>query len=178
MATRSSGEGAGEAKERRSTGGTEGGGPGGRSYEHRAPSKERRSGRERRARDEALAEGDDRRLAERRSGLERRRPHLHYEDLTPHPRPDRNINDYPLSTDEVEFINAINDYKDKFGRPFPTWSEVLHVLRTLGYLRVDTPFPPALPGHGPFGAPPEAGGGAKVGEAAGGAGPAEGRPKP
>ena len=98
--------------------------------------------------------GEDRRLAERRSGLERRLPHLHYDDLTPHPRPERNINDYPLSTDEVEFINAINDYKDKFGRPFPTWSEVLHVLRTLGYIRYDTPIPPMLEGYGPFGPPP------------------------
>jgi hypothetical protein len=92
---------------------------------------------------------EDKRLAERRTGLERRRPHLHYDGLTPHPRPDRNINDYPLSTDEVEFINAINDYKSKFNRPFPTWSEILHILRTLGYMRAGETLPFPLTG-GPF----------------------------
>jgi hypothetical protein len=121
---------------------------------------ERRLGRERRGRDVGAPAGDDKRLAERRSGLERRRPHLHYDDLTPHPRPDRNINDYPLSTDEVEFINAINDYKAKFNRPFPTWSEVLHILRTMGYIREDAHFPVPAEG-GPFdpappGPPPSA----------------------
>jgi hypothetical protein len=120
---------------------------------------DRRATGDRRKKDVGPPKGaDDRRLAERRTGLDRRRPHLHYEDLTPHPRPERNINDYPLSTDEVEFINAINDYKQKFNRPFPTWSEVLHVLRTLGYLRVDEPFPVPSTG-GPFdpkgGVPPE-----------------------
>ncbi len=28
---------------------------------------------------------------------------------------------------------AMNDYKKRSGRMFPTWSEVLEVLRTLGY---------------------------------------------
>ena len=110
---------------------------------------ERRTGLDRRCKDVPVPPEQDKRLAERRTGLERRRPHLHYEDLTPHPRPDRNINDYPLSTDEVEFINAINDYKSKFNRPFPTWSEVLHVLRTMGYVRADATFPFPSEG-GPF----------------------------
>lgn len=129
---------------------------------------ERRIHKDRRAKDVAVPPEKDKRLAERRTGLERRRPHLHYEDLTPHPRPDRNINDYPLSTDEVEFINAINDYKAKFNRPFPTWSEVLHILRTMGYLREDVvfnlpaeggPFDPAPTGQGPAGTNPPAAGG-------------------
>lgn len=37
------------------------------------------------------------------------------------------------SADEVEFANAMQEYKRKHGRPFPTWSEALRVLRTLGY---------------------------------------------
>lgn len=45
----------------------------------------------------------------------------------------RSINEYPLDPDELEFINAINAYKQRYSRPFPTWSEVLHVLRFLGY---------------------------------------------
>ena len=119
---------------------------------------DRRIGKERRIPVVAAATAEDRRLADRRTGMERRRPHLHYEELTQHPRPERNINDYPLSTDEVEFINAINDYKSKFDRPFPTWSEVLHVLRVMGYLRVDSPLPPMPAEGGPFD-PPASGGG-------------------
>ncbi len=121
-----------------------------------APSrgKERRSGKDRREKGGVPPQGAiEKRRAERRSGLDRRRPHLHYEDLTLHPRPERNINDYPLSTDEVEFINAINDYKSKFDRPFPTWSEILHVLRTLGYIRFGEEFPVPAEG-GPFDPPP------------------------
>ena len=38
-----------------------------------------------------------------------------------------------LAPDELEFINAINAYKTAHSRPFPTWSEVLHVLHALGY---------------------------------------------
>ena len=32
-----------------------------------------------------------------------------------------------------EFIQAIDDYKRLHNRPFPNWSEVLEVLRALGY---------------------------------------------
>ena len=39
-------------------------------------------------------------------------------------------------TEEVlEFITAIDEYKRKRGRSFPTWSEVLEVLKGLGYER-------------------------------------------
>lgn len=37
------------------------------------------------------------------------------------------------STSELEFMQAMQDYKQKSGRMFPTWSEVLEVLRDLGY---------------------------------------------
>ena len=37
---------------------------------------------------------------------------------------------------EMEFMFAMNEYKKKSGRMFPTWSEVLEVLRTLGYEKV------------------------------------------
>jgi len=136
------------------------------AVEKRRAREERRAGDERRRKDLGPPQGQaDQRLAERRAGMDRRRPHLHYEELTQHPRPERNINDYPLSTDELEFINAINDYKSKFNRPFPTWSEILHVLRTLGYIRVDAdlPLPPGFspssiagfpPGDPPPGDPP------------------------
>lgn len=35
--------------------------------------------------------------------------------------------------DEVEFMLAIDRYKRLAQRPFPTWHEVLRVLRELGY---------------------------------------------
>ena len=34
---------------------------------------------------------------------------------------------------EMEFLHAMQDYKKSSGRMFPTWSEVLEVLRDLGY---------------------------------------------
>lgn len=37
------------------------------------------------------------------------------------------------SSSEIEFMKAMHDYKLKSGRMFPTWSEVLEVLRSLGY---------------------------------------------
>lgn len=43
------------------------------------------------------------------------------------------------SGDEVEFMRAIDDYKRRSGRQFPTWSEVLEVLRDLGYRKVAEP---------------------------------------
>ena len=41
-------------------------------------------------------------------------------------------------------MQAMQDYKQKSGRMFPTWSEVLEVLYALGYRRVEKPT--ALPG--------------------------------
>ena len=35
----------------------------------------------------------------------------------------------------LEFIAAIDKFKKEHNRPFPSWSEVLHVLRDLGYKR-------------------------------------------
>ena len=48
--------------------------------------------------------------------------------------------------DETEFMKAMDRYKRENRRPFPTWSEVLEVLRSLGYRRVAEPT--ALPGKG------------------------------
>jgi hypothetical protein len=41
--------------------------------------------------------------------------------------------------EEVEFMNALDEYKRKSGRMFPTCSEVLEVVRGLGYVKI----PPA-----------------------------------
>jgi hypothetical protein len=43
------------------------------------------------------------------------------------------------SEEETDFLRAIQEYKRKRGRPFPTWREVLAVTRSLGYRRVLPP---------------------------------------
>lgn len=40
------------------------------------------------------------------------------------------------SEDEVAFMNAMDEYKRKNGRMFPTCSEVLEVIRGLGYTKL------------------------------------------
>ena len=60
---------------------------------------------------------------DRRTGTDRRKA----------TRRKRSMNQYDLEADTLEFINAINAFKARVGRPFPTWSEVLTILRELGY---------------------------------------------
>lgn len=40
------------------------------------------------------------------------------------------------SDQEVEFMNAMDEYKRRSGRMFPTCSEVLEVIRDLGYVKL------------------------------------------
>jgi hypothetical protein len=40
--------------------------------------------------------------------------------------------------DELEFMNAVHDYTARSGRLFPTYSEILEVLRALGYQKNET----------------------------------------
>ena len=40
-----------------------------------------------------------------------------------------------MAEDVLEFITAIDDYKRKHEKPFPTWSEVFEIFRDLGYER-------------------------------------------
>jgi hypothetical protein len=46
---------------------------------------------------------------------------------------------------EVEFMNALDDYKRKSGRMFPTCSEVLEVLHGLGYVKLSAAEVSAMP---------------------------------
>src|SRR5438552_9123253 len=72
--------------------------------------------------------------AEKRKASERRR-------LIDPTTCERDYND-----DETEFMKAMDRYKRENRRPFPTWSEVLEVLRSLGYRRVAEAT--ELPGRG------------------------------
>ena len=40
------------------------------------------------------------------------------------------------SRDEIEFMQALDIYKRQNGRMFPTCSEILEVVRSLGYVRI------------------------------------------
>ena len=66
---------------------------------------------------------DRRRGADRRSGRDRRAR--------------QGPNTYDLEADELEFVNAVQRFKERTGRSFPTWSEVLGILRDLGYEKRD-----------------------------------------
>jgi len=55
--------------------------------------------------------------------------------------------------EEIAFMKAMDQYKRDNRRPFPTWSEVLEVLRALGYRQVAAPT--ALPGLSPQHPPPK-----------------------
>ena len=60
------------------------------------------------------------------------------------------------AADEAEFQRAMDDYKIRSGRQFPTWSEVFEVLRGLGYAkRIWRPIDPASAGSPVPQAPPE-----------------------
>jgi hypothetical protein len=41
------------------------------------------------------------------------------------------------SDEEIIFMKAMDQYKRANRRPFPTWSEVLEVLRSLGYRKTE-----------------------------------------
>jgi len=43
------------------------------------------------------------------------------------------------NNEEIEFMKSMDQYKRENRRPFPTWSEVLEVLRALGYRKVAAP---------------------------------------
>lgn len=81
----------------------------------------RRTAKERRQKDAESFEGPERRKVERRRQID---PTTCERDYRP---------------DEVEFMTAMDDYKRRSGRMFPTWSEVLEVIRDLGYRKVATP---------------------------------------
>ena len=76
-------------------------------------------------------EDDRREVVDRRSGLDRRRgPGRRRSD-------DRRAAEEGEMTDEqIEFIKAINEYKEVNRRHFPTWTEVLDVIKALGYRKV------------------------------------------
>ena len=83
-------------------------------------------------------EGDNRRLnvVDRRLGLDRRRgPGRRLSDARKAAEEGR------MSDDQFDFLLAIEEYKRTNSRPFPTWTEVLDVIKALGYRKVAEPQP-------------------------------------
>ena len=73
--------------------------------------------------------GDDR--TDRRSGLERRRgPGRRRSDSR------RSAEEGKLNEEQFEFVMAMDEYKRANKRPFPSWTEVLEVIKYLGYRKV------------------------------------------
>lgn len=44
-----------------------------------------------------------------------------------------------MTDEQFEFLLAIDEYKRSNSRPFPTWTEVLDVIKALGYRKVAEP---------------------------------------
>jgi len=95
---------------------------------------ESRSGRDRRGnerRQKDVPVPVERRSLERRVKVSRRRqidPTTCERDYTP---------------EEIEFMSALDDYKRRSGRMFPTCSEVLEVIKAIGYEK-RPPAPPVV----------------------------------
>ena len=78
--------------------------------------------------------GGDRRgsrQVDRRSGLDRRRGpgRRRAEDR-------RSAEEGEMNEEQFDFVRAINEYKEVNRRPFPTWTEVLDIIKALGYRKV------------------------------------------
>jgi hypothetical protein len=67
---------------------------------------------------------------ERRSGKDRRAQGERRRQIDP------TTCERDYTDDEIQFMKAMDQYKRDNRRPFPTWSEVLEVLRALGYRKV------------------------------------------
>ncbi len=88
---------------------------------------ERRAGTDRRVLHDRRAGSDRRGGPDRRQGLLRRQQDQQILQ--------KRIEEGELTLEEIEFIRAIDHYKQKFNRPFPAWSEVLAVVKELGYTK-------------------------------------------
>ena len=76
-------------------------------------------------------QGDRRVAMDRRSGLDRRRgPGRRRSDDR------RSAEEGEMTDEQFEFLMALNEYKVVNKRAFPTWTQVLDVIKALGYRKV------------------------------------------
>jgi hypothetical protein len=73
-------------------------------------------------------------VVERRSSFDRRRGPGHRRSAERRAAEEGEMND-----EQFEFLMAIDEYKRANQRPFPTWTEILEVIRAIGYRKVAEP---------------------------------------
>ncbi len=86
---------------------------------------DRRTGLDRRRKDVGVCE-------DRRAGLERRRgPGIRRDEER------RSAEEGEMTDEQFEFVMAVDSYKRANHRPFPTLTEILEVVKALGYRKID-----------------------------------------
>jgi hypothetical protein len=105
----------------------------------RRSSADRRSGKPSNYSGSEHRRGHDRRVLrdrrtgrDRRAGADRRHGLRRVEDQEAF---QKRVEEGDLTLEEIEFVRAVDRYKRKFNRPFPTWSEVLAIIKELGYTK-------------------------------------------
>jgi len=51
----------------------------------------------------------------------------------------RSAEEGQLTDEQFDFLMAVDDYKKLNNRPFPSWTEILEVIKALGYRKVAEP---------------------------------------
>ncbi len=75
-------------------------------------------------------------VVERRLGLDRRRgPGKRI------PEDRKAAEEGQMNDEQFEFLMVIDQYKRVNRRPFPSWTEVLEVIKAMGYRKVEEPQP-------------------------------------
>jgi len=87
---------------------------------------ERRAKRDRRVLSNRRSGGDRRTQIDRRYALRRQEDQETFQ---------KRVEEGDLTLEEIEFVRAVDRYKRKFNRPFPTWSEILAIVKELGYTK-------------------------------------------
>jgi hypothetical protein len=73
-------------------------------------------------------------VVDRRLGLDRRRgPGKRRSDDR------RSAEEGQLTDEQFSFLMAVDEYKKLNNRPFPSWTEILEVIKALGYRKVADP---------------------------------------
>lgn len=92
------------------------------------------SGAGERRREDRRRSAERRDVVERRSGLDRRRGpgRRRSEDR-------RAAEEGEMTEEQFAFLKAVDEYKRVNKRPFPSWTEVLDVVKALGYRKVAEP---------------------------------------
>jgi hypothetical protein len=89
--------------------------------------------------------GEDRRKASVPVAVERRGTGSERRKVQRRRQIDPTTCERDYSGDEIEFMQALDAYKRASGRMFPTCSEILEVIRGLGYVRVSSETSVSLP---------------------------------